>query len=58
MHIEQFGPTEVDFREIWKSSIFRKSVDKIKVWLKFDKNNSYFTGRPMYIYDRISLKFS
>jgi hypothetical protein len=36
-------------------SIFRKSVEKIQVALKSDKNNGYFTWRPMYVYD-ISLK--
>jgi hypothetical protein len=30
-------------------SIFRKSVDKIPVSWKSDKNNGYFTGRPIYI---------
>jgi hypothetical protein len=29
----------------------RKSVEKIQVWLKFDKNNGHFTWKPMYIYD-------
>jgi len=36
-------------------SIFRKSVPKIQVSLKSDKNNRYFTWRPIYIYDHISL---
>jgi hypothetical protein len=39
-------------------SIFRKSVEKIQVSLKSDKNNGYFTWRPMYIYDYISLNSS
>jgi hypothetical protein len=38
-------------------SIFFKSVEKIQVSLKSDKNNGYFTWKPMYIYD-ISLKYS
>jgi len=36
-------------------SIFRKSVRKIQVWFKFDKNNGYCTWRCMYIYDHIWL---
>jgi len=30
--------------------IFRKSVEKIKVSLKPDKNNGYFTYGPMYLF--------
>jgi len=29
----------------------KKSAPKIRVLLKFDKNNGYFTGRPTYIYN-------
>jgi hypothetical protein len=36
---------------------FRKSVEKIQLWLKYDKNIGYFTWRPMYICD-ISLNSS
>jgi len=35
-------------------SIFRKSVEKIQVSLKSDKNNRYFTWRPICIFDHIS----
>jgi len=35
-------------------SIFKKSVKKIQVLLKSEKNNGYFTWRPVYIYDHIS----
>jgi hypothetical protein len=28
--------------------IFRKYVETIQVWLKYDKNNGYFTWRPVY----------
>jgi len=34
---------------------FQKSVKKIHIWLKSDKNNRYFPWRPMYIYNNISL---
>jgi hypothetical protein len=40
-----------DFRE----SIFLKSVEKIQISLKSDKNNGYITRRPVCIYDSISL---
>jgi len=36
-------------------SIFRKYVQKIKIFLKSNKNNGQFTWRPVYIYDNISL---
>jgi len=39
-------------------SIFRKSVKKIQVSFKPDKNNGYFMWRPRNIYDHISLRFS
>ena len=35
--------------------IFRKSFEKIQVPLKSDNNNRYFTWRPIYIFDHISL---
>jgi hypothetical protein len=38
------------FQEIWYLSIFLKSVMKIWVSLKYDKNNRYNTWRPMYTY--------
>ena len=44
-----------DFHEIWYLRIFRKSVEKINVSLKPDKNYGYFTWRPMYIYDNFPL---
>jgi hypothetical protein len=44
-----------DFYEIWYLTIFfPKSVEKIQVYLKSDKNNGYFTWKTMYIYDSIS----
>ena len=39
-----------DFHEIWYLSIFRKSIEKIQVWLKSDNNNGYFTWVPIYIF--------
>ena len=45
-----------DCLEIWYLRIFfsRKFDQKIEVSLKPDKNNGYFTRRPMYIYNSIS----
>jgi hypothetical protein len=42
----------------WYLSTFRKSVDKIQVSLKSDKNNGYFTWRPTHYYDNMSLNSS
>jgi hypothetical protein len=39
------------FHEIWCTGIFRKSIKKIQVPLKSNKNNGYFTWRPIYIFD-------
>jgi hypothetical protein len=36
-----------DFDEIWYLSFFRKSVRKIQVSVKCDKNNKYFTPIPV-----------
>jgi hypothetical protein len=41
--MQHFGSHWTHFREIWYLSIFRKSVAKILVSLKPDKNNGYFT---------------
>ena len=49
--MEQLGSHWTDFNEIWYLRIFRKSVKKIQVSLKSDKNNRYFTWSPIYIYD-------
>jgi hypothetical protein len=38
--------------------IFRKYFEKIQVSLKSDKNNGYFTWKPLYIFDHISLSSS
>jgi hypothetical protein len=46
------------FYGIWYFSIFHKSVRKIQVSLKFDKNDGHFTWRCTYICDNTSLNFS
>jgi hypothetical protein len=44
---------EIDF---W--ALFRKSVEKTHVSLKFDKNNVYITRRRFHVYDSFSLNSS
>ena len=50
VRIEQLGCHWTDFLEIWYLSIFRKSVEKIQVSLKFYKNNGYFTRISMHFW--------
>ena len=47
-----------DFRKISYLILFRKSIQKIQVKLKSEKNNGHFTGIPTNIYDTISLTYS
>jgi hypothetical protein len=56
--MEQLGPYWKDFSEIWYLRVFWKSVEKLQVSLKSDKNSEFFTWRPMYIFDHISLSSS
>jgi hypothetical protein len=44
------APTRTDLYEISYVSVYRKSVEKIQVWLKYDKNNGYFTRSPICIF--------
>ena len=50
VRIEQLGSYRTDFHEIWYSSLYRKSVDKIQVSLNSDKNNGYFTWKPVWVF--------
>ena len=52
--MEQLGFHWMDFDEIYLS-IFRKFVKKMRVSLKSEKCNGYFTWRPVYIFFYISL---
>ena len=56
--MEQLGLHWMDFHKIWYLNIFQESAEKIIVLLRSDKNNGYFIGGPMYIYDNISLNSS
>jgi len=58
VHMEKFGRHKAYFHEILYLSIFRKSVEKIQISSKSNKNNGYFTWRPKYIFDHISLSSS
>jgi hypothetical protein len=50
VHMERLGSYWTDFYEIWHLNIFRKSVEKIQVSLKSDKNNECLTCRPIHIF--------
>jgi hypothetical protein len=43
VRMEKLGSHWTDFYEILYMKIFRKSVEKIQVSVKSDKNNGYFT---------------
>jgi len=51
------GRNFVEF-DIWVFFFFRKSAEKIQVTLKSSNNNRYFTWKPIYISDHISLRYS
>jgi hypothetical protein len=55
--MKQLGSLWTEFDEILYFSIFKKSVQKIQVSLKSEKNNGYFTRRRFHIYDDISLNY-
>ena len=48
VRLERLGSHWTDFHEIWYLRTFRKSVAKIRVSLKSDKNKGYFTWRLIY----------
>ena len=52
---ERLGCQWTDFYKIWYLGIFHKSVLKIKLSLKPNRTNRYFTWKPTYIFDCISL---
>jgi hypothetical protein len=55
VRMELLGRHRAEFHEIWYLRIFRKSVEQFQVSLKSDKTSWYFTWRPIYICDNISL---
>jgi hypothetical protein len=58
VRVEQLGSHWTDFHQILYLSVSLKSVKKIQLSLKSDKNNGTFTWRLMHIYDNISLNSS
>jgi hypothetical protein len=54
---EQLGYHWTVFREVWYSIIFRNLVEKIQASLIYDKNNRYFTWKPIYIYFKYLAQF-
>jgi len=48
--MEQLGSDWTDFHEIWYLRSFRKSVQKIEVSLRSDKNKGHFKWRPIHIF--------
>ena len=48
--LKNSAPTGRIFMKFVTWGFFRKSVKKYQVWLKYDKNNSYFTWTSIYIY--------
>ena len=58
VHMQQLGSMWTDFHEVWFLSIFLKSFKEIRVSARSDKNNGYFTWRPINIYDHTSLSSS
>jgi hypothetical protein len=57
--MEQLGYHRTHFDEVWYWSIFRKSVGKVQVLLKYDKNRGLGGGGALregvYIYNNIWL---
>jgi hypothetical protein len=48
--VKQLRSNCAEFHETWYLSIFRISVEKIRVSLQPDKNIGYFTWRPTYVH--------
>jgi hypothetical protein len=46
VRMEQLCSHWTDFHDSWYLGIFRKSVEKIQVYLQKDKNSGHFTWRP------------
>ena len=55
--MEQLGSRWTDFHEIWYSNIFRKTLEKVQLSLKSDKNNGYFLCEAQYTFLIISRSF-
>ena len=59
LSVRPYGTTRLPLDGLlMKFELSSKSVEKIDVSLKSDKNNGYFTRRRFHIYDNISLNSS
>jgi len=58
VRMEQLGSHWTDFHDTWYLIIFQQYLVKLQVSSKSDKNDGYFTLRPIYIFDDISLSSS
>ena len=58
VRMEHLGLHWTDFYQIWYLHVFRRQVEKIQFPLEYDKNIGYFTWRPIYIFDHLSLNSS
>ena len=58
VRMEQLCSHWTYFHEIWYSTVFRKSVEKIQFSLKSDSNSEYFTRKLVCIFDHISPNYS
>jgi hypothetical protein len=52
VRMEQLGFHWTEFDETWDLSFFHESVEKIRLSLKSDKNNGYFTWRRFHNSDK------
>ena len=50
VRMEQLGSHWIDFHEIWYLSFFEYLSGNFTSFVKSDKNNGYFTGRPIYVF--------
>jgi hypothetical protein len=55
LSVRKSAPTGRIFMKFDISVIFDKSVEKIQILLKPDRNNGHFTWRTLFIFDHISL---
>ena len=55
--MEQLVSPWTNFHEMWYFSAFRKTVEKIQFWWRYDKNNGYFTWRLLNIWSCLAKFF-
>ena len=52
--MQQLDSHWTDFDETWYLALSRKSVEKIQVLFKYDKNKGYLAWKRFHVYDNIS----